>query len=175
MNQVEIRNGFLLGQKNLRALWLAVLVGLLLAGPAGAYAEQPRAPKFWISNMEGQRFDSREFEGKTIISFFYVNCAPCIEEIPELHKLVSKQYPKAALLFIDPVEDDTPQAITEFAKRLNVPLKYFYHDSIGKIGKKFYNGNMYFPTIFGISEGKVMFKITKLDEESKEKIHEVLK
>ena len=158
-------------------LFVAVLVlGFLLFGfvPSGAVA-QGKAPKFWISNLEGERFDSRKHKGPMIISFFFVNCAPCIEEIPALYKMAGKLSPETALLFIDPVEEDTSEMIKAFAKRLNVPLSFFYHDSLGRIGKKYYKGkaNMAFPTIFGVKDGKVVFRINQLNEEAKKKIRDL--
>ena len=64
-------------------------------------------PKFWIKNMEGKRFNSKKQKSAFVVSFFFVNCAPCIIEIPVLHKFMSTNYPDVPLLFIDPIKEDS--------------------------------------------------------------------
>ena len=78
--------------------------------------EAKKVPNFWIRNLEGDRFDTRRHKGPYVLSFFFVNCVPCIKEIPELHAMMSKEFPGSKLLFIDPVEDDSKREIAEFAK-----------------------------------------------------------
>ena len=36
--------------------------------------------KFWIRSLEGKRFDSRKEKSPYVLSFFFVNCVPCIKE-----------------------------------------------------------------------------------------------
>ena len=128
-----------------------------------AYAGKP--PEFWIKNLEGERFRSSEQKSPFVISFFYVNCLPCIKEIPELHKFMSKNYPDVPVLFMDPLKGDSKKDIKNFSKKLNVPLSNFYKDSFGTISKKFFNkGKMYFPTIIGIEGSKYLFRYNKIDE-----------
>lgn len=155
-----------------------LLFALLLALGIALLPRQPSAAKpikFWISNFDGQRFDSRKHKGAIVLSFFFVNCPPCIEEIPALYKLITTEFPQAGLLYVDPLEDDNQETITGFAKKLGVPLKYFYHDSLGRLGKKFYKGDMYFPTIIGLKNGKVLFRINELNKETTEEIRKALK
>ena len=63
--------------------------------------EAKKVPNFWIRNLEGDRFDTRRHKGPYVLSFFFVNCIPCIKEIPELHAMMSKEFPGSKLLFID--------------------------------------------------------------------------
>ena len=88
-------------------------------------------PKFWIRSLEGKRFDSRKEKSPYVISFFFVNCIPCIKEIPELYKFMSTNYPNVPLLFIDPIKDDSKKDIQRFSEKLKVPLSHFYKDSFG--------------------------------------------
>ena len=64
-------------------------------------------PKFWIRSLEGKRFDSRKEKSPYVISFFFVNCIPCIKEIPELYKFMNTIFPNVPLLFIDPIKEDS--------------------------------------------------------------------
>ena len=115
-------------------------------------------PKFWIKNMEGKRFNSKKHKSAFVVSFFFVNCVPCIKEIPVLHKFMSTNYPDVPLLFIDPIKEDSKNDIKKFSRKLKVPLSYFYKDSFGSISKKFFKGKMAFPTIVGIEGNKYIFR-----------------
>ena len=126
-------------------------------------------PKFWIRSLEGKRFNSKKETSPYVISFFFVNCVPCIKEIPELYKFMSTNYPNVPLLFIDPIKDDSKKDIQRFSEKLKVPKSFFYKDSFGSISKKFFKGTMSFPTIVGIRGNIYLFRFkgidkTKLDE-----------
>ena len=61
--------------------------------PQPAFAQ--KAPRFFLSNFEGKRFDSRKHKGPYVVSFFFVNCPPCIKEMPELQHLMETELPNA--------------------------------------------------------------------------------
>ena len=130
--------------------------------------------KFWIRSLEGKRFDSRKETSPYVISFFFVNCIPCIKEIPELYKFMSTNYPNIPLLFIDPIKDDSKKDIQGFSKKLKVPSSYFYKDSLGTISKKFFKGKMSFPTIIGISGHEYLFRFNGIDKTKLDKIKSLL-
>jgi thiol-disulfide isomerase/thioredoxin len=136
------------------------------------FAENP--PKFWLKNLEGKRFNSKKQKSAYVISFFFVNCVPCIKEIPVLHKFMSTNYPDVPLLFIDPIKKDSKNDIKKFSKQLGVPLSYFYKDSFGSISKKFFKGKMAFPTIIGIRKNEYIFRYNEIDEVQLEKIISLL-
>ena len=139
-----------------------LLLLLFLIPVDSIYAEQP--PEFWIKSMEGGRFRSSKQNSPYVISFFFVNCLPCIKEIPLLHQFMSTNYPSIPLLFIDPIKSDSKKDIKKFSKTLKVPLSNFYKDSFGSISRKFFKkGKMYFPTIVGIKGKKYLFRYSKID------------
>ena len=140
-----------------------LLLLLFLIPVDSIYAEQP--PEFWLKSMEGKRFRSSKHNSPYVISFFFVNCLPCIKEIPLLHQFMSTNYPSIPLLFIDPIKSDSKKDIKKFSKSLKVPLSNFYKDSFGSISKKFFKkGKMYFPTIVGIKGKKYLFRYSKIDK-----------
>ncbi len=140
-----------------------LLILLFLIPIDSIYAENP--PEFWIKNMEGKRFRSSKQNSPYVISFFFVNCLPCIKEIPMLHQFMSTNYPSIPVLFIDPIKSDSKKDIKKFSKTLKVPLSLFYKDSFGSISKKFFKkGKMYFPTIVGIKGNKYLFRYSKIDK-----------
>jgi len=155
--------------------WIIILVVVFLGisiAPKRGVAQ--KAPKFFISNLEGKRFYSKKQKIPYVISFFFVGCEPCIIEIPKLHKMMITEFPKIPLLLIDPLEEDTIGEIKEFASQLKVPIKYYYHDQLGSIGRKFFKGTMEFPTIIGIQKRKVLFRYKKFDEKSANEIRNML-
>ena len=139
-----------------------LLLLLFLIPVDSIYAEQ--SPEFWLKSMEGKRFRSSKQNSPYVISFFFVNCLPCIKEIPMLHQFMSTNYPSIPVLFIDPIKSDSKKDIKKFSKTLKVPLSNFYKDSFGSISKKFFKkGKMYFPTIVGIKGKKYLFRYSKID------------
>ena len=140
-----------------------LLLLLFLIPVDSIYAEQ--SPEFWLKSMEGKRFRSSKQNSPYVISFFFVNCLPCIKEIPMLHQFMSTNYPSIPVLFIDPIKSDSKKDIKKFSKTLKVPLSNFYKDSFGSISKKFFKkGEMYFPTIVGIKGKKYLFRYSKIDK-----------
>ena len=136
------------------------------------FAENP--PKFWLKNLEGKRFNSKKQKSAYVVSFFFVNCVPCIKEIPVLHKFMSTNYPDVPLLFIDPIKEDSKNDIKKFSRKLKVPLSYFYKDSFGSISKKFFKGKMAFPTIIGIRGNEYLFRFNGIDKTKLDKIKSLL-
>ncbi len=146
-----------------------ILVGIALTlTPSPSAAE--KAPRFWISNLENKRFISKRHKGGIIISFFFVDCIPCKKEVPRLYKLVTDEKPDVKLMFIDSEKNDTKARIREFATRKQVPLSYFYHDSMGRLAKKFFGKKMKYPAIVGIKNGEIQFKLFKLGQAEEKKI-----
>ena len=131
-------------------------------------------PKFWVKNMEGKRFNSNKQKSSFVVSFFFVNCIPCIKEIPELYKFMNINFPNVPLLFIDPIKEDSKKDIQRFSEKLKVPLSYFYKDSFGTISKKFFKGKMAFPTIIGIEGKRYIFRYNGIDEETISEIKTLL-
>jgi thiol-disulfide isomerase/thioredoxin len=131
-------------------------------------------PNFWIRSLEGKRFNSKKVTSPYVLSFFFVNCVPCIKEIPELYKFMSTNYPNVPLLFIDPTKDDSKKDIQRFSEKLKVPSSYFYKDSLGTISKKFFKGTMSFPTIIGISGNEYLFRFNGIDESQLDKLKSIL-
>ena len=148
----------------MKLITLAFLLLTFLLPVESVIAKPP--PKFWLKNLEGKRFNSKKQKSAYVVSFFFVNCVPCIKEIPLLYKFMSTDYPDVPLLFIDPIKQDSKKNIKNFAKKLNVPLSYFYKDSFGSISKKFFKKKMAFPTIVGIEGKRYIFRYNGIDEET---------
>jgi len=152
---------------------IVILFLLVFLSPIeSSFGQTP--PKFWIRSLEGKRFDSRKEKSPYVVSFFFVNCIPCIKEIPELYKFMNLNFPNVPLLFIDPIKEDSKKNIQSFSKKLKVPLSYFYKDSFGSISKKFFKGKMSFPTIVGIKRNEYLFRFKGIDQTQLDEINLLL-
>ncbi len=55
-------------------------------------------PNFSLTNIEGQAFDKENLQNKIVVfNFWFTNCGPCREEIPQLNELVS-EHPNVVFL-----------------------------------------------------------------------------
>ena len=146
----------------MRKITVILFLLVFLSPIESTFGQTP--PKFWIRSLEGKRFDSRKEKSPYVVSFFFVNCVPCIKEIPELYKFMNINFPNVPLLFIDPIKEDSKKDIQGFSEKLKVPLSYFYKDSFGSISKKFFKGKMSFPTIVGIKVDEYIFRFKGIDQ-----------
>ena len=156
----------------MRKITVILFLLVFLSPIESTFGQTP--PKFWIRSLEGKRFDSRKEKSPYVVSLFFVNCVPCIKEIPELYKFMNTNYPNAPLLFIDPIKEDSNKDIQRFSEKLKVPLSYFYKDSFGSISKKFFKDKMSFPTIVGIKENENLFRFKEIDQTQLEEIKSLL-
>lgn len=52
---------------------------------------QESAPSFTVSDLEGNRYALEELNDKVVVlNFWFIQCRPCVMEMPELNELVAK-------------------------------------------------------------------------------------
>jgi len=62
--------------------------------------KQP-APAFELTTLEGKVFKATELKGKIIVlSFWFINCPPCIREMPELNEVFAKYKDNPDIIFL---------------------------------------------------------------------------
>ncbi len=55
------------------------------------YNENPKDVEFSVNDMSGNSFKLSELKGKVVaINFWFINCKPCVDEMPGLNKIVEK-------------------------------------------------------------------------------------
>ena len=131
-------------------------------------------PNFWIKNLEGQRFDTKKHKGPFVVSFFFVGCVPCIKEIPALHAFMKEEFPDTGLLFVDPIREDSQSEVEDFAARLNVPESFFYRDPLSRLLRKFFREQIGYPTIVGVNNRVLLFRMNGINENSLVQVREAL-
>jgi thiol-disulfide isomerase/thioredoxin len=63
---------------------------LISSGPLAEYKGK-EFPKFELSTLTNGKFNSEQLKGKpTLINFWFTKCAPCIDEMPVLNKIMEQ-------------------------------------------------------------------------------------
>jgi peroxiredoxin len=76
------------------------------------------AKPFTVKDMLGKTYSLKNLKGKTVVlNFWFVECVPCIAEIPELNNLV-KKYKDKNVVFLA-ISNSDKAKITKFQKKHN--------------------------------------------------------
>lgn len=79
-------------------------------------------PKFHFADLNENIISNETMKGKIIvIKCWYINCAACIKEFPDVNKLVEKYKTRADIQFVSLAEDTSEQLKSFLAKK---PLLY---------------------------------------------------
>ncbi|WP_299272542.1 TlpA disulfide reductase family protein [uncultured Psychroserpens sp.] len=74
-------------------------------------------PEFSLTSLIGQKISNKTTKGKvTVLNFWFINCLPCIKEIPDLNKLVDK-YQNKDVLFLAPTYETKEDLVDFFETR----------------------------------------------------------
>lgn len=89
---------------------------------SGSFKEGDEFKYFSFRDTESRKFKKEDLEGKVlVINFWFINCRPCRQEIPDLNQLVADYKDNEKVVFIavglDPWVD-----VKEFVK--NTPFNY---------------------------------------------------
>ncbi|MBV4359539.1 TlpA family protein disulfide reductase [Pinibacter aurantiacus] len=70
------------------------------------------APLFSVTDVDGVKYDLHELKGKVVVlNFWFIGCAPCKKEMPELNKLVEKYKAKDVVFLAFEVNDNSAEKI----------------------------------------------------------------
>ncbi len=117
--------------------------------------EQPLIP-FEVTDLLGNKYNLETLKGKVVaINFWFIACAPCRKEIPELNELVHK-YKDQEVVFLGFAEDDAA-SLNAFLKK-----KEFIYQQIPDSKKYAAESKVKsFPTHLIIDQnGKVVFNVS---------------
>lgn len=138
---------------------MAALLLPLLAGAATVARDSlpVAAPALSFSDMQGPSYTLDSLKGQVVVmSYWFTDCAPCVQEVPILNQIVDK-FAGKKVLFLAPAYD-SKEKVAAFLK--THPLKYktiFTADD--KLSDIFPNGNIMFPlhVIVG-KDGKIVYR-----------------
>jgi len=75
------------------------------------------APDFELLDLQGKRWSLKDLRGKIVVlNFWFTSCPPCIEEMPELNKLV-QEYGNQNVVFLGLTYNNAAQVNTFLQKR----------------------------------------------------------
>jgi thiol-disulfide isomerase/thioredoxin len=104
--------------------------------------------------MTGEKINPKDLVGKIlVVNFWYLNCPPCVAEIPELNKLAGEYKNDSSVVFIA-VALDQKAALKEFLK--THPFAYKVIDD-GRYITSQYNINAYPTNVVVGTDGLVYF------------------
>jgi len=72
-------------------------------------------PDFVFKDILGNTYTPEDIKGKVVvINFWFINCAPCVEEMPELNKLVKEYENNKDVLFLALTLDEKGSMLNKF-------------------------------------------------------------
>jgi peroxiredoxin len=75
------------------------------------------APDFELNDLQGNRWSLKDLRGKIVVlNFWFTSCPPCIQEMPELNKLV-QEYGNKDVVFLGLTYNNAEQVNTFLQKR----------------------------------------------------------
>lgn len=78
--------------------------------------EVSEAPKYDVEDVYGNRYKSEDLQGKVVVlNFWFIGCAPCIREMPDLNEMV-KDYEGKDVVFIA-FANDREESLEKFLKK----------------------------------------------------------
>lgn len=112
-------------------------------------------PDFKFTDIYGKKWNSRELKNKIVVfNFWFVECSPCIAEMPSLNKLMDKYKNDDRVVFLA-IANSGQQKIKEFLKE-----KQFNYPTIAREQSKSYlldwEINSY-PQNLVVNKGKIAF------------------
>ncbi len=118
-------------------------------------------PKFNFTDLNGNVISNETMKGKmVVIKCWYIHCAACIKEFPDVNELVSKYKNRKDIIFLSLAEDTPQQLKTFLAKK---PLSYLVVPNM----KIYMNETLHlnaFPTHFILNkEGKIVKVLSNVE------------
>lgn len=120
---------------------------------------EPFAP-FQANDLAGKAVDIAALRGKVVVlNFWFVGCAPCRQEIPELNKLVDRFSSSGNVEFISIALDKKPE-ILKMLKKL--PFSYRHIPDGKAIASEQYGVRMYPTHVIINKDGNIAFHTSGL-------------
>lgn len=84
------------------------------------------APDFNLYNLKGLKKTLEDYKGKVVvIKMWFKECAPCLQEIPKVNRLVEKYKNRNDIVFIAPAPNDK-RTLRKFARKVDFNYEIMY-------------------------------------------------
>jgi len=129
------------------------------------------APYFEVKDLQGKTFKLEDLKGKVVVlNFWFVECKPCVSEIPELNELVH-DFPNEEIVFIA-LGLNKAEQMKKFLKK--TPFDYHMVPDAMEVATQFRVDG--FPTSVVIDQnGLVRFISLGVGPQNKEKLVEAIR
>ena len=75
-------------------------------------------PSFTVTTLEGKKIKSKDLKGKILVlNFWFIDCLPCIKELPALNKLVEMYKSNKDVVFLAITWEPRERVEKEFLKK----------------------------------------------------------
>jgi peroxiredoxin len=95
------------------------------------------APKFEFVDLAGHKYDNQNTRGKILVmKFWFIGCVACVQEMPEVNKIVDRYRGRKDILFVS-LASDKAESLKKFLKQVTFKYQtvanadYYMVDSIG--------------------------------------------
>ena len=104
-----------------------ILIALgTLSLSAQTVQEGLKAPDFKLYDLEGTKTTLEDYKGKVVvIKMWFKECAPCLQEIPKVNRLVEKYKNRNDIVFIAPAPNDK-RTLKRFARKVDFNYEIMY-------------------------------------------------
>lgn len=110
-------------------------------------------PEFSAAGMNGKTFTNHDFKGKWyLLNFWFIECKPCIEELPDLTTL-SKKWSSEKFEIIG-ICRNRKQRVAEFLKK--TPLPYTILPNSEQLADEVFQNPFGYPTSYLIDENGII-------------------
>jgi peroxiredoxin len=119
-------------------------------------------PPYDFKDLKGKRYNKATTAGKTVLlKCWFINCFACVQEFPELNKLVDRYKDKDNLLFVS-LASDSQQALSSFL--VKKPFNYaVVPDQGGYMSEQL--GITAYPTHLLVDKSGKIIKVTNAIED----------
>lgn len=120
-----------------RRLVLAAAVALATTAMLAACGRAEQAPAVSYTLLDGHRSDLASLRGKVVlVNFWATDCAPCVEEMPELAALWRRHSPAGFQMLAVAMSYDPPALVSNFANARALPFGVVI-DNTGEFAGRF--------------------------------------
>lgn len=131
-----------------------------------------KAADFTVTSLDGTTYKLSELRGKTVVlNFWFVECKPCVMEIPELNELVEKYKDNKNVIFLGLATNKKAQLETFLKKQA---FEYHIVPETRKVAGSY--GVTGYPTHIVIGKtGKITFETTGLSSMTVHNLEKAIK
>ena len=158
-------------------------VSVLVFFCAGTGSGQTQYPKSSIRSIDSELITSNSLRGKIVmLHFWFIGCAPCLNEIPDLSRLHAKYAGDTRTKFIAISINDTPAELKKFLRakkfpfvqvaNLNNPIEGF--PAFRGDWATFYNVTRYPTSVILDGSGKVIMRKETIPQSSYSYYNEII-